>query len=210
MLTWDDVAQVLGRCSVYDNRNIEPEHVDAWCAAFAIAAPAAVLGDALAAATEHYATETRWAMPADVIAGANRHARDRARMAAEVARQQAIEAAPPAVGLRDRSDEVRQLLGSLRVRLGPSRPELLRRPEWVRADRLRERRQHRAVVDPSGLGWCVPCHAAGRTRLAADPRHGSECPEHLADAAGGPPDEPLRAERGGPRGAGTPEPSEAI
>lgn len=61
-MTPSQTAELLGFCSAFDRRTVGKADVLAW---------QTVLGDidynaARAAVTEHYATETRWIMPADI------------------------------------------------------------------------------------------------------------------------------------------------
>ena len=62
--------------------------------------------------------------------------------------------------VRDRSADVADMLAALRDRLGPSDPSVLRRAEWVREERLRQRpaagpNPHYQGPPPPG-GWPIP------------------------------------------------------
>lgn len=174
MISFDEVGRILAKIQAFDRRNVGRAEVVVWTEALQSADPPIAEADALAAVTRWFAvTAEGWIRPAHVISGAQEVAKLRRRLEREHAHQQAIEAAPiEAVG--EHSDEVLALLRQIRDQLGPGRPDALRRPEWVRAERHRQRAQQRALAI-GGTGFCVPCYRHGRVVLASDPVAGSTC-----------------------------------
>lgn len=193
MITFDEVARILAKCAAYDQRTVGEGDIRAWHEALNVAEPPIEIEDALISVARFYAERTEGRIrPAHVIEASHAMDLDRRQRARDEIRDRALERATEAravevVGTRDRADEVNQLLDDLRRRIGPrARPEVFRRPEWLRSDRARDAASVRRRVDPSGLGWCVECHRAGRMVLAVDPDAGSECREHSTDAPPGP------------------------
>lgn len=64
-LTPEQVQRVLALCAAFDNRTPQTAVVAAWTQVFAQDGEL-TLHDALAAVTQHYATETIWIMPAHI------------------------------------------------------------------------------------------------------------------------------------------------
>ncbi|MBM0203243.1 hypothetical protein JNW90_09065 [Micromonospora sp. STR1s_5] len=57
-------------------------------------------------------------------------------------------------------------------------------PDTATHDRTRETPRLRLVpTGRRGFGFCLPCHAEGKTTLAADPVNGAVCAHHLRDAS---------------------------
>lgn len=184
MITNTAASHILAKAQAFDRRNVTDAEVLVWAEALNTADPPIEEADALAAVTRWYATRGEgWIRPAHVIAGAHEVAELRRRLAREHSHQLAIEAAPlEAVG--NRSERVKALLVELRGRLGPGRPDALRRPEWSRAERRREQAQRHAQPAIGGTGFCVPCYRLGRVMLAKDPVAGSLCASCEAEGKG--------------------------
>jgi len=153
-----DIASVLAKAAAFDQRTVGQADILAWHEALHDLDPA----DALAAVTRHYASSEVRLMPVHVRRIALDLARDRHRAAREEQERLELEAAAAdAVTVRDRSAEVADMLATLRDRLGPSDPSVLRRAEWVREERLRQRtadavpNPHYQGPPPPG-GWPIP------------------------------------------------------
>lgn len=152
-----ETAELLAFIARIDNRRHDDATVLAWWE---------ILNDLPAtdcreAAQRHFATSDAYLMPIHIRRGAEDLARDRHRAAREAAERRALEATRGAhVPTEDRSDDVLALIVQLRDRLGDYDPNVLRRPEWVREERLRERAEtppnpHYAGPPPPG-GWPLP------------------------------------------------------
>lgn len=160
MITPADAARILAKAAAIDQRTVGDADVLAWAEILADLEYA----DALAAVTAHYAESAERLMPAHVRQHARAIARERRRIEREIreTEQAALEAAQ-AVPVHDRSAEVKSLIEHLAERLGPSDPTVLRRREWVEAERDKQR-EARAAAEPNphfvGLpppgGWPVP------------------------------------------------------
>lgn len=153
-----DIANVLAKAAAFDQRTVGQADILAWHEALHDLDAA----DALAAVTRHYATSEQRIMPVHVRRIATDLARERHRIAREEQERRELEAeAAAAVTVRDRSAEVADMLATLRDRLGPSDPSVLRRQEWVREERLRQRtadatpNPHYQGPPPPG-GWPIP------------------------------------------------------
>lgn len=152
-----DIANVLAKAAAFDQRTVGQADILAWHEALHDLDAA----DALTAVTRHYASSEQRLMPVHVRRHATDLARERHRVAREEAERLALEAtAADAVTVRDRSADVADLLATLRDRLGPSDPSVLRRAEWVREERLRQRgdavpNPHYQGPPPPG-GWPIP------------------------------------------------------
>ncbi|MCZ7376525.1 hypothetical protein [Micromonospora sp. WMMC250] len=151
-----DIANVLAKAAAFDQRTVGQADILAWHEALHDLDAA----DALAAVTRHYASSEQRLMPVHVRRIASDLARERHRVAREEAERLALEAtAADAVTVRDRSADVADMLATLRDRLGPSDPSVLRRAEWVREERLRQRdavpNPHYQGPPPPG-GWPIP------------------------------------------------------
>ncbi|MEU5668974.1 hypothetical protein ABZ749_01125 [Micromonospora sp. NPDC047753] len=151
-----DIANVLAKAAAFDQRTVGQADILAWHEALHDLEAV----DALAAVTRHYASSEQRLMPVHVRRIALDLARERHRVAREQRERLELEAtAADAVTVRDRSAEVADLLATLRDRLGPSDPSVLRRAEWVREERLRQRdavpNPHYQGPPPPG-GWPIP------------------------------------------------------
>lgn len=157
-MTPGDTARVLAKAAAFDQRTVGQADVAAWHEAL----HDLDVTDALAAVTRHYAANDQRLMPVHVRRLATELDRERHRIAREERERLALEAETADRGtVRDRSADVADLLATLRDRLGPSDPSVLRRAEWVREERLRQRAQdagpnpHYQGPPPPG-GWPVP------------------------------------------------------
>lgn len=157
-MTPGDTARVLAKAAAFDQRTVGAADVAAWHEALHDLDTA----DALAAVTRHYAANEQRLMPVHVRRITAELARERHRIAREEQERRALEAEAADRGtVRDRSAEVADMLATLRDRLGPSDPSVLRRAEWVRDERLRQRQ---ATAEPNPLyqgppppgGWPLP------------------------------------------------------
>ena len=152
-----DTAGVLAKAAAFDQRTVGQADILAWHEALADLDAA----DALAAVTRHYATSEQRIMPVHVRRIATELARERHRAAREERERLALAADAATRGpVRDRSADVADMLAALRDRLGPSDPSVLRRAEWVREERLRQRpaagpNPHYQGPPPPG-GWPIP------------------------------------------------------
>lgn len=157
-MTPGDTARVLAKAAAFDQRTVGAADVAAWHEALHDLDTA----DALAAVTRHYATSDQRLMPVHVRRIATELARERHRLAREEQERVALEAEAADRGtVRDRSGDIADMLATLRDRLGPSDPSVLRRTEWVREERLRQRADdtqpnpHYQGPPPPG-GWPIP------------------------------------------------------
>lgn len=126
---------LLTLAATLDNRRFDDATVVAWQEILADQP----FDDCRTAVIRHFASTTDYLLPAHVIRGAAEIDRERRRVyreARERESQLALEADPTR---RDRSDEVRALIAELRDALPDGDPDKLRRPEWLEADRRRER-----------------------------------------------------------------------
>lgn len=158
-MTPAEVSQVLAAAAMRDNRTVGPADVLAWLQDIGDLDPA----DALAAVSVHYREHTERLMPAHVrriVAETNRR-RGEVERSEQLRRELEALDAVAAEPARDRSPQVRAMLEELARRLGPGRPEALRRPEWLENDRARERAAQAqpnpayAGPPPQG-GWPLP------------------------------------------------------
>ncbi|MFV2094843.1 hypothetical protein ACFHW1_05040 [Micromonospora sp. LOL_014] len=156
-MTPGDTARVLAKAAAFDQRTIGEADIAAWHEALADLDGA----DCLAAVTRHYATSEKRLMPVHVRAIAVEIRRERQQRDREADQRRQLAAyADNAVGVRDRSAEVGDLLARLAEKLGPSDPTVLRRREWVRHERHRRLSEappnpHYQGPPPPG-GWPVP------------------------------------------------------
>lgn len=157
-MTPGDAARVLTKAAAFDQRTIGEADVLAWHEALADVDPA----DALGAVTRHYANSEQRLMPVHVRRISAEIARDRHRVEREERERLALEAENARRGpVRDRSADVADMLAELRDRLGASDPTVLRRAEWVRVERARQREAeavpnpHYQGAPPDG-GWPLP------------------------------------------------------
>lgn len=160
-MTPGDTARVLAKAAAFDQRTVGQADVAAWHEALSDVDAT----DALAAVTRHYAANEQRLMPVHVRRIAADLARERHRIAREERERRAIEAEAAERGtVRDRSAEIADMLATLRDRLGPSDPTVLRRAEWVREERLRKHAQDAGPNPhyqgpPPPAGWPVPAAA---------------------------------------------------
>ena len=160
-MTPQEAAAVLAKAQAYDRRTVGEADILAWQEALADVD----LADALAAVTAHYRESTDWLMPAHVLRIAAHLTRERHRVERETRERHAVEVDRAGRDgrdpVRDRSAAVTDMLATLRDRLGPSDPTVLRRPEWVREERQRQRaadaaqNPHYQGPPPPG-GWPIP------------------------------------------------------
>lgn len=152
-----DAARVLAKAAAFDQRTIGEADIAAWYEALADLDAA----DALAAVTRHYAESDKRLMPVHVRTHALDIRRDRQQREREAEQRHELTAyAATGVGVRDRSAEVADMVAKLRQKLGPSDPTVLRRAEWVREERQRQRADarpnpHYQGPPPPG-GWPIP------------------------------------------------------
>lgn len=146
-MTPGDIARVLAKAAAFDQRTVGASDVAAWHEALGDID----LTDALEAVTRHYRTDDRRIMPVHIRRITADIDRERRRAARE-AREQA-EAAVAAIGrgpVEDRTADVVDLVHRMRNKLTASDPDVLRRREWVVAERNR-RRAERARAEPNPL-----------------------------------------------------------
>lgn len=188
MIDENGVRATLAACQRYDARTVGDDDVRAWRAVFdAYAPPDLTVEDLERAVVAFYARPyQRRATVGDILALGKERAAARAALVRQAHHQQALEAAPVQV-TGHRSRAVEALVDQVRRTLRPGRPEQLRRPEVARWDQRRQQQQERRRFDPSGLGFCVPCSAIGRVRLASDPVSGSACGQPDCGQRGGDP-----------------------
>lgn len=136
-----ETHRLLTLIASLDNRRFGDETVRAWQEILA----GVEFCDARAAVIEHFATSLDYLMPAHIRTGAKHHRILRTAGEA-VYETRAIEARQPADPQR-----LRELLDELKERIGPGRPEALRRPEWLAVDKARER-ETRAEPNPDFAG----------------------------------------------------------
>ncbi|MGW1059328.1 hypothetical protein [Micromonospora rubida] len=155
-----EIAALLGAMAARDRRTIGKSEVEAWHTD---------IGDldfdvARDAVNQHFRSSDAYLMPVHVRRLAADITRERSRIAREERERLSIEAAQEGRAgrnpVRDRSDDVTDMLATLRDRLGPSDPTVLRRAEWVREERLRQRtaaapNPHYQGPPPPG-GWPLP------------------------------------------------------
>lgn len=130
-----ETHDLLAFIAAYDNRRFDDATVLAWHPIVADLP----FGDCRRAVTSHFASSDAYLMPVHVRRGALETNRERRRLEREAAEHQerlAIEADPTR---RDRSEETRALIATLRDSLPDGDPDKLRRSEWLEADRRRER-----------------------------------------------------------------------
>lgn len=131
-----ETAELLAFVARIDNRRHDDATVLAWWEILNDL-PAA---DCHEAAQRHFATSDAYLMPVHIRRGADEVARERIRAINASAHARAIEAEhAQRQHTEDRSDDVAQLVADLRRRLGDYDRNVLRRAEWVREDRLRQR-----------------------------------------------------------------------
>jgi hypothetical protein len=195
MIDRDQTLTVLQACQRYDSRTVADDDVAAWLAVFSAYAPAGLTVEDLERGVVAYYAQPyqRRATVGDILALGRERAESRVALLRQTHHQQALEAAPVQV-TGNRSRGVEALLGQLRQRLRPGRPEQLHRREVLRWDRQRGQQQDRRRFDPSGLGFCVPCSGIGRVRLATDPVSGSACGQPDCGRRGGDPVETTRTQ----------------
>lgn len=157
-MTPADIARVLAKAAAFDQRTVGEADILAWYDAIGDLDPT----DALEAVSRHYRESTDRLMPAHIRRIAAQLVRERHRIEREQRDRLAIEAtASAAVPTQDRRADVDDLLGKLRDRLGPSDPNVLRRTEWVRTEKRRQRANdagpnpHYTGPPPPG-GWPIP------------------------------------------------------
>lgn len=137
-----ETHDLLTLAAKYDNRRFDDATVIAWREVLAEFS----FDDCRTAVVEHFATSDAYLMPVHVCRGAQERERQRRRaMREEREREEqlAIESDPTR---RNRSDETRALITQLRQSLPDGDPDKLRRPEWLEADRRRERE---ATAEPN-------------------------------------------------------------
>jgi len=152
-----ETHDLLTLIATFDNRRFDDAVVVCWQEILG----SLTFDDARQAVFQHFGDTAEWLMPAHVKRIVAEIDRDRRRVRREHLEQAALasEAADPT--RRDRSAEVQALLDDLRERLGPGKPNALRRPEWVEVDRQRER-EARAEPNPAFTGvppedgWPIP------------------------------------------------------
>lgn len=152
-----ETHDLLTLIATYDNRRFDDAAVLAW-AEIVSDVPFA---DGRQAVVRHFSESTAWLMPAHIRRFAAEFEHERRRANRERIERAAIAAEADDPTRRDRSPEVQALLDDLRERLGPGKPDVFRRPEWVENDKRREREAraesnpHYVAIPPEG-GWPVP------------------------------------------------------
>jgi hypothetical protein len=148
-MSLSEVAKVLAKASAFDGRKLSDAQAMAWQEVIGHLE----LADCLAAVTEHHSTSDTYLMPVHVRRIAEAAA---ARRRAIASHNRAIEAADTIDSLtatRDRSPEVDALVQALRDKLPDmTADEVFRRPEWVAADRERERASRPVSANPAYAG----------------------------------------------------------
>lgn len=152
-----EVAMILTAAAARDRRTIGETDVLAWHED---------IGDldydvAREAISRHYRESTDWVMPAHIRRHAATIVHDRRRAIREASEARALEAERNDPTRRDRSAEVAAMVAELRDSLPDADPNVLRRPEWVRAERTRRIEAH---AEPNPLyrgpapegGWPMP------------------------------------------------------
>lgn len=156
-MTRTETNQLLAFIAGIDNRRYDDATVLAW---FEIVGDLP-LADCHEAARRHFAASDAYLMPIHIRRGVDEIARERIRAVNASAHARAIEAEHARrQHTEDRSEDVATLIAQLRDRLGDYDPNVLRRPEWVREERLRERapaepNPHYVAPPPPG-GWPLP------------------------------------------------------
>lgn len=158
-----EIAQILAKAAAFDQRTVGQADILAWHDAIGDINP----GDALDAVSQHYRESTDRLMPAHVRRIADQLDRARRRAEREHREQLAIADQDANRGpVEDRSAQVDDLLTRLRNRLGASDPTVLRRTEWVKAERRRQRVNDAAGPNPHYTGppppggWPIPGETA--------------------------------------------------
>jgi len=130
-----ETHDLLTYAASVDNRRFDDATVMAWQQILAELS----FADCRSATAAHFATSVEYLMPVHIRLGALAVVRDRKRVVrelAEAAERRAIESDPTR---RDRSADVAALIAQLRDRLPPTDLAVVRRPEWLRSDRQRQR-----------------------------------------------------------------------
>lgn len=172
-----ETHDLLRLAASFDNRRFDDVTVISWQQVL----DDVPFDDAQAGVLRHFRDSAEWLMPVHVRRLAEEIDRERRRARRERLEQAAIEAEAADPTRRDRSPQVQALLDDVLGRIGPGRPEALRRPEWLENDRARERAARAEpnphyVGPPPTDGW--PTHpSAGCTAVnppttapSADPR----------------------------------------
>lgn len=145
MLSQAETAVILTKIAACDQRTLGRTDVIAWTEILNLADPPIACEDALAAVAQWHADALDGRIrPAHVIQGAQAIARRRAgaAKAAELAERAELEAAETV----DRTPEVVELVDQLARRMGTGDPTVLRRREWVAAERRRQRERDNPPV----------------------------------------------------------------
>ena len=118
-MTPGDAAKILAKAAVYDRREIGKTEILAWAEAL----QGIELDEALKAVTNHYATSTKWLMPAHIREGVKTLRIERDRIQNQLTqKRQAIEHRQyPKGSIRERNQEVAALLEDLSRKLAISR-----------------------------------------------------------------------------------------
>lgn len=144
-MTPGDAARVLTKAAAFDQRTIGESDVLAWHEALVDLDGA----DALAAVSRHYGTSEQRIMPSHVRRLAAEIARERHRVEREAEEQFALEQYRAQAGpLRDRSDDIRDLVSQVRTELPAGDREALR-PRTVAWEREHVAHQRAAGAEPN-------------------------------------------------------------
>lgn len=142
-MTPEQVAMVLAKAAVFDQRNVGESDILAWLEVLEDTNPA----DAIAAVTRHYRETRERIMPSDVIRLAAQIADERRREALRARTNAVLSISAPAAAPEDRSAEVKQLLADLRDALPPVDETKYRRAEVLAWEKSRDR-EARAEPNP--------------------------------------------------------------
>lgn len=144
-MTPGDTARVLAKAAAFDQRTVGQADVAAWHEALADLDAA----DALAAVTRHYAASEQRIMPVHVRRLATDLRRQRRELEREQEKQAAIAAYAEQAGpLRDRSADIRALVGQVRDVIPEGDREALR-PRTVAWEREHRAHQRAAEAVPN-------------------------------------------------------------
>lgn len=157
-MTRSETAILLGLMAGRDSRRVDETMVAAWHQDIGDID----FEDANQAVSIHYQESTDRIMPAHIRRLVTQIVRERHRLEREERERLALEAtASAAVPTQDRRSDVADMLATLRDRLGPSDPNVLRRTEWVRTEKSRQRANDAGPNPhyqgpPPPNGWPVP------------------------------------------------------